>query len=185
MSDWNFAASFTRTADDILQVRKIIADQKKDHVAIIAKIENQEGVNNIDEILKVADGVMVARGDMGVEIPLEEVPVIQKMIIEKAKTFVNVPVVFTADMNVIEGSENYKQFVNSDYFSDTKYLAPDTMSYCTYHDTEPEKHAEDVIDYVMINKYFKALTYKVLTEGIDGRFVSDHYPIYADLEFNV
>ena len=78
------AASFTRTAEDVLQVRKIIADQKKDHVKIIAKIENQEGVDNIDEILKVADGVMVARGDMGVEIPYEEVPVIQKMIIEKA-----------------------------------------------------------------------------------------------------
>ena len=107
------------------------------------------------------------------------------MIIEKAKTFTDIPVVFTADMNVIEGSENYKQFVNSDYFNDTKYLAPDTMSFCTYHDTEPEKHAEDVIDYVMINKYFKALTYKVITEGIDGRYVSDHYPIYADLEFNV
>ena len=105
-----------------------------------------------------------------------------EMIIEKAKTFTSIPVVFTADMNVIEGSENYKQFVNSDYFSDTKYLAPDTMSYCTYHDTEPEKHEKDIIDYVMINKYFKALTYRVVTEGIDGRFVSDHYPIYADLE---
>lgn len=107
------------------------------------------------------------------------------MIIEKAKTFTNIPVVFTADMNVVEGSENYKQFVNSDYFQDTKYLAPDTMSYCTYHDTQPEKHEKDVIDYVMINKHFKALTYKVLTEGIDGRFVSDHYPIYADLEINL
>ncbi|MDE6313613.1 MAG: pyruvate kinase [Lachnospiraceae bacterium] len=91
------AASFTRTAEDVLQVRKIIADQKKGHVSIIAKIENQEGVNNIDDILKVADGVMVARGDMGVEIPLEEVPVIQKMIIEKANK-VGKPVITATQM---------------------------------------------------------------------------------------
>ena len=91
------AASFTRTAEDVLQVRKIIADQKKDHVKIIAKIENQEGVDNIDEILKVADGVMVARGDMGVEIPLEEVPGIQKMIIDKANK-VGKPVITATQM---------------------------------------------------------------------------------------
>ena len=91
------AASFTRTADDILQIRKIIADQKKEHVQIIAKIENQEGVDNIDEILKVADGVMVARGDMGVEIPLEEVPGIQKMIIDKANK-IGKPVITATQM---------------------------------------------------------------------------------------
>ena len=79
------AASFKRTAEDVLQVRKIIADQKKEHVKIIAKIENQEGVDNIDEILKVADGVMVARGDMGVEIPFEELPAIQKKLITKCR----------------------------------------------------------------------------------------------------
>ncbi len=103
------------------------------------------------------------------------------MIIDRAKQFTDIPVVFTADMNVVEGSDNYKQFVTSDYFMDTKFIAPDTMSYCTYHDTEPELHEEDIIDYVMINDKFEALTYKVITDGIDGRFVSDHYPIYADI----
>lgn len=103
------------------------------------------------------------------------------MIIERAKQFTDIPVVFTADMNVVEGSDNYNQFVNSDYFVDTKYRAPDSMSYCTYHDTKPQLHKGDVIDYVMINDGFEALTYKVVTEGIDGRFVSDHYPIYADI----
>ena len=104
------------------------------------------------------------------------------MIIARAKQFTDIPVVFTADMNVVEGSDNYKQFVTSDYFMDTKFLATDTMSYCTYHDTEPELHEEDIIDYVMINDRFEALTYRVITDGIDGRFVSDHYPIYADIK---
>jgi endonuclease/exonuclease/phosphatase family metal-dependent hydrolase len=103
------------------------------------------------------------------------------MIIERAKQFTDIPVVFTADMNVVEGSDNYNQFITSDYFDDTKYHAPDSMSYCTYHDTKPQLHKGDVIDYVMINDGFDALTYKVVTEGIDGRFVSDHYPIYADI----
>lgn len=103
------------------------------------------------------------------------------LIVNKAKEFADIPVVFTADMNVREGSENYNQFVNSGVLNDTKKLAPDTMDYCTYHDTKPQNHDGDVIDYVMINDNFEAVSYKVVTEGIDGRFVSDHYPVYADI----
>lgn len=77
------AASFTRSAADILELRQILNEYHCDTINIIAKIENMQGVNNIDEILQVADGVMIARGDLGVEIPLEEVPVVQKMIIKK------------------------------------------------------------------------------------------------------
>lgn len=77
------AASFTRSAQDVLQVRKLLADNGGADINIIAKIENSEGVQKIDEIIEAADGIMVARGDMGVEIPEEEVPVIQKMIIKK------------------------------------------------------------------------------------------------------
>ena len=77
------AASFTRTADDILEIRRIFQEKNCHSMNIIAKIENMQGVENIDEIIRVADGIMVARGDMGVEIPLEDVPVIQKMIIKK------------------------------------------------------------------------------------------------------
>ena len=77
------AASFTRTADDILQIRKILEEHDCKSINIIAKIENKQGVDNIDEIIRVADGIMVARGDMGVEIPMEDVPVIQKLLIEK------------------------------------------------------------------------------------------------------
>ncbi len=78
------AASFTRTATDILEIRQILKEYKCQTVNIIAKIENMEGVEHIDEILRVADGIMVARGDMGVEIPFQDVPVLQKQLIQKS-----------------------------------------------------------------------------------------------------
>ncbi|MCI1653868.1 MAG: pyruvate kinase [Lachnospiraceae bacterium] len=80
------AASFTRTADDILEIRKILEDNGGTEIQVIAKIENKQGVDNIDDIIRVSDGVMVARGDMGVEIPFEDVPAIQKKIIKKTYT---------------------------------------------------------------------------------------------------
>ena len=84
-NDFDFiAASFARTAGDILKIRRILDERNCSSISIIAKIENKQGVENIDEILQVSDGVMIARGDMGVEIPYEDVPVIQKMIIKKA-----------------------------------------------------------------------------------------------------
>ena len=78
------AASFVRCADDIVQLRNLLSEHGDNDMKILAKIENRQGVDNIDEILAVSDGVMVARGDMGVEIPMEEVPVIQKKMIKKA-----------------------------------------------------------------------------------------------------
>lgn len=78
------AASFTRTAEDIMEIRKILQEHGGEKIHIIAKLENKQGVKNCEDILRVADGIMIARGDMGVEIPLEEVPVIQKELIRKA-----------------------------------------------------------------------------------------------------
>ena len=78
------AASFVSCDADILAIRKILEENGGKDVKIIAKIENQEGVDNIDDILRVSDGIMVARGDMGVEIPFEKIPQLQKMLIEKA-----------------------------------------------------------------------------------------------------
>ena len=80
------AASFTRTAADIKEIRDILEKNGGHGIKIIAKIENQQGVDNIDSIIEAADGIMIARGDMGVEIPLEDVPVIQKDIISKVYT---------------------------------------------------------------------------------------------------
>lgn len=78
------AASFVRTADDIEAVKSVLSQFPNNGIKIVAKIENAEGVRNIDEILRVCDGVMVARGDMGVEIPFEQIPAIQKELIKKA-----------------------------------------------------------------------------------------------------
>jgi pyruvate kinase len=77
------AASFIRKAADVLTMRKVLQENGGADILIFSKIENHEGVHNIDEIIKFSDGIMVARGDLGVEIPTEEVPVVQKMIIEK------------------------------------------------------------------------------------------------------
>ena len=80
------AASFTRTAADVKEIRDILEKNGGHDIKIIAKIENQQGVDNIDSIIEAADGIMIARGDMGVEIPPEYVPVIQQKIIQKVYT---------------------------------------------------------------------------------------------------
>lgn len=77
------AASFIRKASDVLDIRKVLNKNGGENIQIFSKIENRQGVNNIDEIIKYSDGIMVARGDLGVEIPAEEVPVVQKSIIKK------------------------------------------------------------------------------------------------------
>ena len=77
------AASFVRKVSDVLAIREILEENNAEHIKIISKIENQEGVENLDEIIEVSDGIMVARGDLGVEIPTEEIPVVQKLMIKK------------------------------------------------------------------------------------------------------
>lgn len=79
------AHSFVRNRQDVLDIRKILHEHNS-HIKIIAKIENQEGVDNIDEILEVADGIMVARGDLGIEVPQERIPGIQRILIRKCVT---------------------------------------------------------------------------------------------------
>lgn len=77
------AASFVRKPEDVINIRKVLEDNGGSHIKIIAKIENREGIDNFDKILEIADGIMVARGDLGVEIPMEEVPIRQKEFIQK------------------------------------------------------------------------------------------------------
>ncbi len=77
------AASFVRKAQDVLDIREILEEKHAEHIKIFPKIESQEGIDNIDSILKVSDGLMVARGDMGVEIPFVNVPFVQKDLIKK------------------------------------------------------------------------------------------------------
>ncbi|WFA09174.1 pyruvate kinase [Tissierella sp. Yu-01] len=77
------AVSFVRTANDVNVIRRILEENAGQHIELISKIESQQGVDNIDEILQVSDGIMVARGDLGVEVQTEEIPLIQKMLIQK------------------------------------------------------------------------------------------------------
>jgi pyruvate kinase len=77
------AASFVRRAEDIIEIRRLLEEAGAGHIQIVSKIENQEGVENLDSIIKASDGIMVARGDLGVEIPVEDVPLIQKVMIDK------------------------------------------------------------------------------------------------------
>lgn len=90
------AASFVQTQEDVIEIRKLL-EEKHSTMGIIAKIESRDGVNNIDTILQVVDGIMVARGDLGVEIPAEEVPLVQKAIIAKCNK-VGKPVITATQM---------------------------------------------------------------------------------------
>lgn len=91
------AASFVRSADHVLSIKRLLAEEKKSDIQIYAKIENNEGVQNFDSIVQVADGIMVARGDLGVEVPLSQVPALQKMMIRKSY-FAGKPVVTATQM---------------------------------------------------------------------------------------
>ena len=94
--DW-IALSFVRTSDDLVELQELIAKQSEHKIPIIAKIEKPEGVANIDSIIAHCDGLMVARGDLGVEVPAHEVPLIQKKLVNKAKT-ARIPVIIATQM---------------------------------------------------------------------------------------
>ncbi|MCZ3394338.1 pyruvate kinase, partial [Enterococcus faecium] len=82
---------------DVLEIRELLEEKNMEDVQIFPKIESQEGIDNTDEILKVSDGIMIARGDMGVEIPAENVPLVQKTLIKKCNA-VGLPVITATQM---------------------------------------------------------------------------------------
>lgn len=98
------AASFTRTAADVELIRQELRRHGGEHIRVVAKIENAEGVNHLDEILRVADGLMIARGDMGMEFPMEELPAIQKSIIQKS---------YSAGVSVITATQMLDSMITS------------------------------------------------------------------------
>ena len=94
--DW-IALSFVRHSEDLFQLEKLIKKHSDHKIPIIAKIEKPEAVDNIDKIVAYCDGLMVARGDLGVEIPAEEVPLIQKQLVLRAKR-ARIPVIIATQM---------------------------------------------------------------------------------------
>ncbi len=101
------------------------------------------------------------------------------MILEKAASF-KLPVVCTGDFNFRQGSGLYNA-ITSGILQDTKFLAPDTMSHQTFHKFDQPLDPNQIIDFIFTNNQMTPLTYKVVFEGIDGKRVSDHYPIYTDM----
>ena len=104
------------------------------------------------------------------------------LILDRISEYAELPVVFTADLNINEGTAAYTRFVESGILADTKYSAEDTMDYLTFHNLVSTEHDKYIIDYVMVNDKFDAQVYKVVTAGIDGKYVSDHFPVYADVK---
>ena len=94
--DW-IALSFVRSKKDVIELRELISKNCNHHIPIISKIEKPEAIKKMDEIIKVSNGVMVARGDLGIEIPAEEVPLNQKMLVTKCKT-AGIPVIIATQM---------------------------------------------------------------------------------------
>ncbi len=91
------AASFVRKPEDVLEIRELLKEKNMEHVQIVPKIESQEGIDNLDAIIAVSDGLMVPRGDMGVEIPAENVPLVQKEMIRKMN-WAGLPVITATQM---------------------------------------------------------------------------------------
>ena len=157
------AASFVRNAHDAMEIRRLL-EKLGSPMGIIAKIENQEGVDNIDDILQVVDGVMVARGDLGVEIPMEDVPIVQKEIIAKCNAL-GKPVV-TATQMLESMITNYRatraeanDIANSIFDgTDAIMLSGETASgayplEAVQTMARIAKRTEDAIDYVTVFKH--------------------------------
>ena len=103
-----------------------------------------------------------------------------KMIVAFAKEhFGNLPVVFTADLNSRPGAQAYQ--ILTSYLTDARIAAPDRVGFGTFHNVQPQTHAQDIIDYVMTAGGAEPAVYRTVTTGVSGRFVSDHFPIYADI----
>ena len=98
------AASFIRKKEDVLAIKKVLNENNCDHIKIISKIENREGIDNFDDILEVSDGIMIARGDLGVEIDMEEVPILQKEMIKKT---------YSAGKIVITATQMLESMINN------------------------------------------------------------------------
>lgn len=123
----HIAASFVNCAANIQQIRKILKDQKAEHILVIAKIESQTGIDNIDEIIEASDGIMIARGDLGLEIPFYDVPFYQKIIINKCRKVGKTVIVATQMLDSMEKVPQPTRAEVSDVYWATELGADCTM----------------------------------------------------------
>ncbi|WP_416738007.1 pyruvate kinase [Mycoplasmopsis meleagridis] len=121
------AASFVNTSQNVKELRELLANNNGENIKIIAKIESQTGVNNIDSIIEAVDGIMIARGDLGLEIPYYEVPVVQKMIIEKCRKAGKVVIVATQMLDSMENNPHPTRAEVTDVYLATELGADSTM----------------------------------------------------------
>ncbi len=144
------AQSFVRNCADILSIREI-ANKMKSKARIIAKIENIEGIENIDEILKVSDGIMVARGDLGISLPFYKVPVIQKELLDKARSYGKLSIVATQMLESM--TENYRPTraevsdVANAVFDGTNYVMLSEETATGKYPSEAVKAMNDILKY--------------------------------------
>lgn len=121
------AASFVNRAENVLQIRNLLAQHNASHIQIIAKIESVLGIQNLDEIIKVSDGIMVARGDLGLEIPYQDVPYYQKMMIRKCRDLGKPVIVATQMLDSMENSPQPTRAEVTDVYFATELGADATM----------------------------------------------------------
>ena len=115
--------------------------------------------------------------DCDMELSMRSIPIIKKHL----DPVMDYPLFISGDFNFFEGKEHYKEITK--FLRDSKHVAKDTMDCLTYHDDKPEKHEGEVIDFIYINDKVNAVKYRVCNEKINGFHASDHYAIYADLEY--
>lgn len=141
--DGDFVAlSFVSTKDDVLEAKRII---KNKNIKLIAKIENQEGIKNLDEILEVADGAMVARGDLGVEVSLETLPIYQKQIIKKCRKYGKIAIVAT---EMLESMKNNIRPTRAEVSDVANAVFDGTDAVMLSAETAVGKHPIEVVEYM-------------------------------------
>ena len=183
------AISFVRTSDDVLELKNILQKAKADKIKIIAKIETQEAIENLDAILEVSDGLMVARGDLAVEVGTEQVPILQKLIIQKCND-IGKPVITATQMlesmieNPVPTRAEVNDIANAILDGTDAIMLSEETTLGKFPVKVIEvmarvaKHTEENFDYEEILKH-KHLTQKVVTDSVSYAVVNTAHSVDA------
>ena len=183
------AISFVRTIDDVLELRNILQKAKANEIKIIAKIETQEAIDNLDAILEVSDGLMVARGDLAVEVGTEQVPILQKLIIQKCND-IGKPVITATQMlesmikNPVPTRAEVNDIANAILDGTDAIMLSEETTLGNYPIKVIEvmarvaKHTEENFDYEEILRH-KHLTQKIITDSVSYAVVNIAHSVDA------